>query len=108
MIRCSDYLLIFSRGIPVAAASGSCIRSSVPRLSFSASAVTFLGSVPGVVPCFHTSLSSGTLCKGLLVFLERAREHRGGVGAPEKATFCFPTKDGTSYCKFCTHVETQQ
>ena len=94
MIRCADYLLIFSRGIPLAAASVS----SVPHLSFSVSAVSFLGSVPGGVPCFHTSLSSGTLCNGLLVFLDRANDHRGGVGAPEKAPFCFPSWDATSYC----------
>lgn len=103
MIRCADYLLIFSSGIPLAAASGS----SIPHLSFSASAVTFLGLVPGVVPCFHTPLRSGTLCKGLLVFLERTREHRGGVSAPEKVPFCFPSWDATFYCKFCTHVKIQ-
>jgi len=96
MIRCADYLLIFSRGIPLAAASGS----SIPHLSSSASAATFLGSVAGVIPCFHTSLSSGTWCKGLLVFLDRKREHRGGAGAPEKVPFCFPCWDATSYCKF--------
>lgn len=87
MIRCADYLLIFSKGIPLAAASGS----SVPHLSFSASAVTFLWSAPGVVPCFHISLSSWTLCKGLLVFSERAREHRGGGWVLLKRSyFVFP------------------
>lgn len=100
MMRCADYLLGFSNGIPLATASGS----SIPHLSFSASAVTFLGTVPGVVPCFHTSLSSGTLCRGLLVFLETAKEHRGGAAARGKVPFCFPSRDVTSSCKVCQNT----